>query len=209
MLAHFTTHMFRRSFTAAFTALGGLCLVAAPLSAALATQSVRVRMDTSAGAIVIELAVKQAPITAANFLAYVDQKRFDGTRFYRAARVKGLKGAGFIQGGIQHSFTRMLPPIAHEPTSKTGLSHVTGTISMARDEPGSAMGDFFIMASDSPSMNASRSDPGYAAFGRVVSGMPVVRKILAGATIPNAGNGGMKNQMLADPVRIISARRVK
>ena len=72
----------------------------------------------------------------ANFLAYVDQHRFDGTFFYRAARHPRRRTRGFIQGGIRRNYRRMLPPIAHEPTSRTGLRHVDGTISMARAEPG-------------------------------------------------------------------------
>ena len=172
-----------------------------------AAAPVRVTLDTSAGKIVIELAMKQAPITTANFLAYVDRKRFDGTVFYRVARTPNIKARGFIQGGIQHSFAKMLNPIPHEPTSKTGLRHLDGTISMARDNPGTAMGDFFIAVGPLPSMDATPKNPGFAAFGKVVDGMDVVRRILAMKTIPRAGQSGMKDQMLVDPVRIITARR--
>lgn len=172
---------------------------------------VRVRLDTELGPIVLALDARRAPVTTANFLAYVDQGRFDGIAFYRAARTPGVAGQGFIQGGIRRDATRMLMPIAHEPTSRTGLSHNDGIISMARTTPGSATGDFFITAGPQPSMDAGRGRPadnlGYAAFGRVVEGKDVVRRILAAATDPNAGRGVMRGQMIAQPVRIVSARR--
>ena len=174
----------------------------------------RVRLVTDFGTIDIEVNGRAAPITATNFLAYVDRGRFDGTHFYRAARTRGMPERGFIQGGIQREYRRMLAPIRHEPTTETGLSHVTGTVSMARTTPGTAMGDFFITTGDIQQMDA---DPrgatedrraGYAAFGRVVAGMDVVRRILASPTVPNAGRGAMKGQMMARQVRIVSARRL-
>jgi peptidyl-prolyl cis-trans isomerase A (cyclophilin A) len=171
--------------------------------------TVRVRLQTDDGPIVLALDSKHAPITTANFVRYVEEHRFDGTSFYRAARTKGAPKKGFIQGGIRREYRRMLPPIAHEPTSKTGLKHGAGTISMARsDTPGvGAMGDFFILASAMPSLDASADDPGYAAFGRVVEGMDIVRRILAAETVPNAGRGAMRDQMIAKPVKIASAVR--
>ena len=175
----------------------------------------RVRLETDAGTIVLELNGRRAPVTTANFLAYVDQHRFDGVTFYRASRTPRRTGQGFIQGGIRRNAMLGLPPIAHEPTSRTGLRHSDGTISMARLEPGSAMGDFFIVAGAMPSMDAGNRRPssgnhdtqGYAAFGRVVEGMDVVRRILAGATVENAGAGAMRGQMLERPVRIVRAVR--
>lgn len=194
----------------AVAGLSAFFLWLSPASAAAGGE--RVLIHTSAGDIVVALATRQAPVTTANFLAYVDQKRFDGTEFYRAARTQGAPERGFIQGGIRHSFRRMLNPIAHEPTTKTGLRHLDATISMARDAPGTAMGDFFIAVGDLPSMDADprnpTEDPGFAAFGKVVKGMPVVRHILAAPTIPRAGREGMKNQILVEPVRIITARRL-
>jgi peptidyl-prolyl cis-trans isomerase A (cyclophilin A) len=167
----------------------------------------RVRIDTDAGPIVVELDGRRAPVTTANFLAYVDQQRFDGTSFYRAARTEGSAARGFVQGGIRRDYRRMLAPIAHEPTSATGLRHRAGTISMARGETG-AMGNFFITTAAMPSMDAHRGEQGYAAFGRVVEGMDVVRAILASPTVANAGAGAMRGQMLAAPVAIRTARRV-
>jgi peptidyl-prolyl cis-trans isomerase A (cyclophilin A) len=173
------------------------------------TDSVRVRLETEAGPIVVELDAKRAPITAANFVRYVDEGRFDGTTFYRAAPTRGAPGRGFVQGGIRRNYRLMLPPIAHEPTSETGLKHEAGTISMARAEEGAgAMGDFFILTAAMPQMDAAGGKPGYAAFGRVVEGMDVVRRILAAPTAENAGRGAMRGQMLEKPVRIVSARRI-
>ncbi|MEA3043228.1 MAG: peptidyl-prolyl cis-trans isomerase [Sphingomonadales bacterium] len=177
-------------------------------SAPAATPDVaRVRIETEAGPIVLELDGRRAPLTTANFLAYVDQHRFDGTSFYRAARTPGAQGRGFIQGGIRRNYRLMLAPVAHEPTSTTGLSHRDGTISMARTDPGSAMGNFFITVGAMPQMDAHGRDQGFAAFGRVVEGMDVVRHILAAPTVANAGSGAMRGQMIAAPVRIVGARR--
>jgi peptidyl-prolyl cis-trans isomerase A (cyclophilin A) len=181
--------------------------IAAP--APVLADTARVVLTTDAGAIIVELDGRHAPVTTANFLAYVDQHRFDGTVFYRAARTRGAPGRGFVQGGIRHVIRGSLPPIAHEPTSSTGLRHVDGTISMARAQEGAgAMGDFFIIVGGPmPQMDAHGGEPGFAAFGRVVEGMDAVRRILAAPTVPEAGRGAMRGQMLTAPVRIISARR--
>jgi peptidyl-prolyl cis-trans isomerase A (cyclophilin A) len=171
------------------------------------TDTPRVRLETEAGVIVVELDARRAPVTVANFLAYVDQRRFDGTGFYRAARTRGAPERGFIQGGIRRDARRALPRIAHEPTSLTGLRHGEGAISMTRLEPGTAMGDFIITANGIPSMDAHGDDPGFAAFGRVVDGMDVVRRILAAETVPDAGAGAMRGQMIERPVLITRATR--
>ena len=171
---------------------------------------VKVRLETGEGPILLELDARSAPITAANFVRYVDDGRFDGTNFYRAAPTKGAPGRGFIQGGIRRNYRLMLPPIAHEPTSETGLKHEAGTISMARSETGAgAMGDFFILTAAMPQMDAKDGEDGYAAFGRVVEGRDVVRRILAAPTVPNAGRGAMRGQMLEKPVPIVSAKRAE
>ena len=180
-----------------------LALVATPALAAP-----RVAIKTSLGTIVVELAEKQAPITAKNFLHYVEAGQFDGTNFYRAARSPSAPQFGLIQGGIDHNMRRAFFSIDHEPTSKTGLKHVDGTISMARNAPGTAMGDFFICVGAQPSLDARWQYPGYAAFGRVVSGMSVVKKILAAPTWIGRGRGAMKNQVIKQRIPIISARRI-
>lgn len=190
-----------------FTALG--LLLAAPASAA--PDQVEVSIKTSEGTIIVAVDRRRAPITAGNFLAYVDKKRFDNSYFYRAARAKGGAPLGFVQGGIRNNPVRTLPPIAHEPTSKTGLRHVDGALSMARNQPGSATGDFFILVGAQPSMDAqpgARGDnAGYAVFGKVVSGMPVVKRILKARTWPG-GSAAMKGQLIEKPIKIIEARRV-
>lgn len=177
-----------------------------------APATVRVRLQTSEGAIVLELEKQLAPVTTANFLRYVDQKRFDGTSFYRATRTEGAPENGLIQGGVRGDPKRVLPAIAHEPTTGTGLAHVDGTVSMARAAPGTARGDFFITVGLMPSLDASPQqvgdNQGYAAFGHVVEGMDVVRHILSEPT-SSAGEGVMRGQMLAKPVRIVTARRAR
>jgi peptidyl-prolyl cis-trans isomerase A (cyclophilin A) len=173
---------------------------------------VRVNMVTAAGPILIELEARRAPITTANFLHYVDAKWFDGTAFYRAARAKGAPKQGFVQAGVNGDIRKWAPPIAHEPTTKTGLHHGDGTISMARTTPGTAQGEFFLIVGAAPYMDANPrakgDNLGFAAFGHVLKGMDVVRKILASPTIPRAGMGAMKGQFIKAPVKIISVRRV-
>ena len=173
---------------------------------------VRVRLETDAGPITLELDHRHAPITTENFIAYVDQHRFDNIVFYRSSHVPHDPQHGFIQGGIRHNFRLLLPPIPLEPTSRTGLLHRDGTISMARTTPDSAMGDFVICIGANPGMDAGPHAPGdhlgYATFGRVVDGMDVVRRIHAMATDPRAGSGSMRGEMLSPPVRILNARRV-
>jgi peptidyl-prolyl cis-trans isomerase A (cyclophilin A) len=180
----------------------------------LAQATTEVVIETDRGDIVVALETERAPITADNFLRYADEKRFDGTVFYRAMRLDwGEPPNGLIQGGTQFDPARILPPIAHEPTSGTGLRHVAGTISMARYEPGSATGDFAIMLSPQPFLDADPASedearrPGFAAFGQVVQGMDVVRAIFEAPVDPDKGEGAMKGQMLAQPVVIVSVRR--
>lgn len=175
---------------------------------------VGVAMVTDKGTILVELNARQAPITVRNFLRYVDQKRFDGIAFYRAMRLTwGEQPNGLIQAGTRGDPRRVLPPIAHEPTSVTGLSHKAGALSMARLAPGTANGDFSIVLSDMTGLDADpdATDPeakaGYAVFGRVVGGMDVVRAIWDAPRSPTLGEGVMKGEMLDPPVRVVSARR--
>lgn len=170
---------------------------------------VRVRLETQAGPIVVAVDTRHAPITANNFLAYVDQHRFDGTTFYRAARRKSRPGTGLVQGGINHHIANSLFPIAHEPTSKTGLHNVDGTLSMARNAPGTAMGDFFIVVGDGRYLDARPNWPGYAAFGHVVSGMDVVKRILTAKTYPGGWDQNTIGQVLVQPVKILRATRMR
>jgi peptidyl-prolyl cis-trans isomerase A (cyclophilin A) len=197
-------------------ALLAMALQAAPIPApaaaptpaptvAAATQ--KVVLTTDAGPITIAVDTERAPVTAANFLKYVDGKKLDGVAFYRAMNLGS--GYGLVQFGTRNDPKRTLPPIAHEPTSTTGLSHVDGAISMAMAKPGTAAGDFFVVIGDIKSMDATPTDPGFAVFGRVVEGMDVIKRIMASPTSPTLGEGVMKGQMLDPVVKIATARRVK
>lgn len=176
---------------------------------------VRVALATSLGTIVLELDTRRAPITTANYLRYVDQKRLDGTVFYRAMKLDfgGPGPQGLIQGGTQYDPKRILKPIAHEPTNVTGILHKAGTISMARWAPGTATCDFSILLSDMPALDANPGGTGdtagYAAFGRVVEGMDVVAKIHASPISSTKGEGVMRGQMIEAPVKILTARRIR
>lgn len=169
----------------------------------------RVVMETTAGRIVIEVNDRAAPITGANFLAYVDQHRFNGATFYRA--MKSGPANGLVQGGTNNDPARLLPPIAHEATTETGLSHVDGAVSMARYDPGTATGDFFISVGTTPSYDAGRPFSidayGFAVFGKVIEGMDVARAMLNAPTSPTEGEGFMRGQMLEPRITIVSAKR--
>ncbi|HEY8614891.1 peptidylprolyl isomerase [Phenylobacterium sp.] len=173
---------------------------------------VRVALTTPEGVIVLQLEQGKAPITVGNFLKYVDRKLYDGASFYRASTAPGgPKDYGLLQGGLQNDPKKVLPPIAHESTLKTGLSNTDGAIAMGRHAPGTAQADWFICVGDQAYLDADPKDPknpGFAAFGRVVEGMDVVKKILAMPVDPNRGEGAMKGEMLVKPVRIVTARRV-
>lgn len=181
----------------------------APAPAPSAPAPVRVTITTTAGPIVAELDRARAPISTANFLRYVDAKRFDGIAFFRSMKLPW--NAGVIQTGVRDP-KKLYPPVAHEPTNVTGLSHVEGVLSLARREPGTAQGDWSITIGDMTGLDAkpggTGDTAGYAVFGRVVEGMDVVKRIWSGPTDPDAGEGVMKGQMLAPPVRILTVRRV-
>ena len=172
----------------------------------------RIVITTTVGEITLELNADKAPITAANFLKYVDRKLYDGATFYRASKPPGQASNdyGSIQGGLQNNPKKVLPPIKHESTLKTGLKHTDGVISMGRHAPGTAQADWFICVGDMGYLDADPKDPsnpGFAAFGKVVDGMPVVQAILGQPTDPNKGEGAMKGEMLVKPVKIVSIRR--
>jgi peptidyl-prolyl cis-trans isomerase A (cyclophilin A) len=171
----------------------------------------RVTLATALGPLEIELALDKAPITAGAFLTYVDQKRLDGSSFYRAMKLSPAPPLGLIQGGLQGNPAKVLAPIAHEPTTKTGLKHLDGVISLARYAPGTATCDFFICIGDQPSLDADPSqagdNQGFAAFGRLTAGAEVARAILAAHVSPTAGEGVMKGEMLDPPITIVTARR--
>ena len=194
---------FALALSAALSAAPTLAQVAPPVATTATPKEdiVRVRLETAQGTIVLALDRGRAPITTANFLRYVDSGRLNGEAFYRA--MKYPLGGGLVQGGITSDARKLYPAIEHEPTAKTGLKHVAGTVSMANGGPGTAKSDFFIIASDSLYL-----DDSFAAFGRVVEGMDVVNAILGGPTSATKGEGVMKGQMLEPVVKIRKAERV-
>lgn len=183
----------------------------APVDAVMAPApaTTTVVFQTSLGEIHIAVETERAPVTAANFLRYVDNKRFDGITFYRAHKVSADGQYGIVQGGLQGHSQKIFKPIAHESTLVTGLSHVDGAISMAHDKPGTATADFFIIIGDLVSLDGKPdgSEPGYAVFGRVVAGMDIVRSMLELPRSADARNPVMQGQMLAEPVKVGTARR--
>jgi peptidyl-prolyl cis-trans isomerase A (cyclophilin A) len=146
--------------------------------------TVTCEVKTSMGSFVVELFPHQAPITCDNFLKYVDAKLYDATDFFRVQNLKNQDNRPIkievIQGGAVDSLKRF-PPIFHENTLKTGILHKGGTISMARSDTGTASASFFICINDQPELDfGGKRNPdgqGFAAFGKVVEGMDVVRKI--------------------------------
>jgi peptidyl-prolyl cis-trans isomerase A (cyclophilin A) len=141
-------------------------------------------IKTSLGDITVELYPQKAPITVANFLKYVDAHLYDNTTFFRSVTLnnqpKDSVKIEVIQGGEVDS-TKVFTAIPLERTSKTGLLHKNGTISMARDKPDTATCSFFICINDQPSLDfggkRNKDGQGFAAFGKVTKGMDVVKKI--------------------------------
>lgn len=168
--------------------------------------AVTVVLETEKGKITLELDDKRAPATVANFLKYVDGGRYDGGRFHRTVRAgnqpKNPVKIDVIQGGAAPPEPPEADAIKLERTSETGLKHLDGTISMARDGPDTATADFFICLGAQPELDfGGKRNPdgqGFAAFGSVVKGMKVVRKI---------HRAPAKEQALEPPVRILRAYR--
>ena len=184
-----------------------LLALAVPASAS-AEDAPRVVLETPLGDVEIAVDSARAPVTARNFLRYVEGGRYDGGRFHRTVTPenqpdKRVKIA-VIQAGVAPARERGdFPAIPLERTRDTGLSHVDGAVSMARDTPDSATSDFFVCVGDQPSLDfggARNPDgQGFAAFGRVVRGMDVVRRIWRSPA---------KGQALEPPVPILRARLV-
>lgn len=173
----------------------------------------RVVMTTALGSIEIEVYSDRAPVSAANFLRYVDGGHLDGATFYRVVSPENDNGRpviSVIQGGIGDA-PAPFAPIEHETTEQTGLRHVDGTISMARGAVGTATGDFFVCIGDQPALDfgAMRNPDGqgFAAFGRVVAGMDVVRAIHGAPPTASTADEYVRGQILEDPVVITTARR--
>jgi peptidyl-prolyl cis-trans isomerase A (cyclophilin A) len=156
------------------------------LSCGCGNRNSQVIIETELGDIKVEIFENKCPVTAANFLRYVEDNRFRGATFYRTVTMDNQPDNDIkievIQGGLgEDSLGLGLPPIGHETTAGTGVLHEDGTISMARLEPGTASSEFFICIGDQPELDfGGKRNPdgqGFAAFGKVIGGMGVVRKI--------------------------------
>jgi peptidyl-prolyl cis-trans isomerase A (cyclophilin A) len=179
-----------------------------------AAVAVVVVFETEFGAITMEIDSARAPITAANFLKYVDGKFYDGGVINRAVRpdntVRHDVEIQIIQFQSDSARRReMFSPIPLERTSVTGLKHVNGALSMARNGPDTATSSFSIMIGDQPSLDfggvRNADGQGFAVFGRVIAGMDVVKKIQESKT--SDGPGAYRTETLDPPIKIISAKR--
>ena len=198
-----------RSSLITVTALLGALM--APMSSALAQGAgdvVVIEIETAKGTITAEIYVEAAPITAKNFLDYLDDGVFNGETFYRSVRMDNQPNDSVrievIQAGSDNSMRdRLRPAIPLERTTVTGLAHVDGALSMARGGPDSARSSFFICINDQPSLdfggNRNLDGQGFAVFGQVTAGMHVVREIQMGA---------VEAQQLVERVVITEVRRV-
>jgi peptidyl-prolyl cis-trans isomerase A (cyclophilin A) len=166
----------------------------------------RVVIRTALGDIDVEVDSIHAPITSANFLRYVDLGFYRFGRFHRTVRADNQPDnkvkIAVVQAGLDSFRVKDFPPIKLERTKVTGILHKDGTVSMARDGPDTATSDFFICIGDQPSLDyGGKRNPdgqGFAAFGRVLLGMDVVRKIQAAPA---------RGQVLEPPVKILSIVR--
>lgn len=147
-----------------------------------------IEIQTGKGNIEIELFPKQAPKTVAAFLSYIDANYFSDANFYRVLTIQNQPSNApkteLIQGGIwktNYKLAVSIPGIPHESTEQTGITHTDGVISLARSEPGTAGTEFFICMDNQPGLDYGGENvpdrKGYAAFGKVVKGMDIVRKI--------------------------------
>lgn len=169
-------------------------------------QPVLCEIDTTEGLIIVELYEDEAPKTVANFLRYVDTNFYKSTSFFRVCTPENESDRTIkievIQGGSQDETNDFLP-IEIETTEQTGIKHLNGVISMARDKPNSATQNFFICINDQPELdyNGKRNPDGqgFAAFGKVTKGMDVVLKIQAQKN---------KNQLLNKPITINTIKRI-
>ena len=190
-------------------ALPATWLIGASPYAAATGSVVRTRVETDVGAFEIEVNTEVAPLTVANYLAYVDAKLLDGGSVYRIVTLANQAPdtrhkIEVVQWGMNPPDGKAppLPPIAHETTRDTGLRHRDGTVSMARSTPGSATSEFFICIGDQPELDfgggRNPDGQGFAAFGRVVAGQDVVRALFS---------RGQSSQYLAPPIGVRSVRR--
>lgn len=189
-------------------------LAAMTVLAACADHTPNVILETEAGNIEIEVYKKKAPISAADFLYYVDNGLYDGEGFYRTVRDGNdprNMGMSLIQGG-RLDLNTVTMMIEHETTEMTGLSNTAGSVSIARDDPGTGSAAFFfINIGDNTFLDyGGERNPdgqGYAVFGQVVDGLDVLKIIQASEVVQEAENPALQGQFLADPVKIKRAYR--
>ena len=206
---------------AARTTLGrvlALCFAVVPFAASVYAQEkpVRVLVQTELGDIVVEVDQAKAPITAANFLKYVDAGHYDRGMWHRTVKMDNQPESTIkievIQAAVNPEKANSgFPPIVLERTNVTGILHKDGVISMARGMPDSATSGWFICINDQPSLDfggmRNPDGQGFAAFGRVVSGMDVVRKIQMAPSSTNRTTNA-EAQRLTPPIRIAKAARL-
>ena len=180
------------------------------------SKSVRVRVQTELGDIVLEVDSIKAPITAANFLKYVDAGHYDGGIFHRTVKMDNQPESAVkievIQAGVNPDRAKSgFPAIALERTNVTGILHKDAVLSMARGAPDSATSGWFICINDQPSLdfggNRNPDGQGFGAFGRVVTGMDVVRKIQAAPSSTTRATN-TEAQRLTPPIKIVKVARV-
>lgn len=193
-----------------------LTAILLPLAGA-AEELKKVLLRTEEGTIELELFPERAPKTVANFLAYVNGGYYSGGSFYRVVRPDNDNGSPkitVIQGGANASEDDPpFPPVELERTNETGISNGAGTIAMARGGPNSATHAVFINVTDNPGLDYGQErnadGQGFAAFGRVTSGMEVVRAINARTNTREDADAYVSGQMLDPPVKILDARQVE
>ena len=174
--------------------------------------SQRAEISTSLGDIKIELYRDKAPITVTNFLEYIKSGAFKGGRFYRVVRIDNDNGnpkIEVIQGGVNAN-SKSLTAIPLETTKQTGIKHLDGVLSMARGAPNTATSEFFICIGAQPSLDfGGKRNPdgqGFAAFGRVVAGMEIVKQIHQIRQAQKVDDNYVKGQILAEPVAIFDIK---
>jgi predicted dienelactone hydrolase/cyclophilin family peptidyl-prolyl cis-trans isomerase len=188
-------------------------------------ETVQVIFETPEGDIEVALYPRRAPVAVGNFLAHVDAGHYNGARFYRVTRPGGSTTIGVVQGGLSAESTTSLdldelekaeplfPVIEHETTDKTGIVNEAGTLAMARLAPGTASTEFFFNVDDNPALdtgNTSRNPDGqgYATFGRVLRGFPLLRRIQAMPSDAPVAIEFMRGQILEQPIEIKRVHRV-
>jgi peptidyl-prolyl cis-trans isomerase A (cyclophilin A) len=206
------------AFTWVMLAVAGLAGGGYANNAASAEAGIRVELDTDLGAILVEVFPDVAPLSACDFLAYVDAGLYANAAdaaFYRVVRLDNDHGEPkieVVQGGLQDE-KQERAPVPHESTQATGLKHVDGALSLARGAVGTgSAAAFFIVIGDQPSLDfggaRNKDRQGFAVFGRVVRGMEIVRRIHQMKANGAVDDPYLKDQLLAKPVAIKGAKRL-